>query len=52
VTIGKKVKFLIGMQYASENKLKIINDVIKKGKWINQVDDTIEYSVELAVYRN
>jgi len=32
VTIGKVVKFLIGMHYASENKLKIINDAIKQKK--------------------
>jgi len=30
VTIGKVVKFLTGMQYATENKLKIINDAIKQ----------------------
>ncbi len=30
MTIGKVVKFLIGMQYAGENKLKIINDAIKQ----------------------
>ena len=30
MTIGKVVKFLTGMQYASENKLKIINDAIKQ----------------------